>query len=89
MNQDIHEGLEKEEPFLFSKICRAAALCFMLIACLSAILPQSSEAAKREAVHKLNYFQSYETEVDGRQALRIEIGMDRDNVTYEDRKSVV
>ena len=46
----------------------------MLLACLSAILPQSSEAAKREAVHKLNYFQSYETEVDGRQALRIEIG---------------
>jgi N-acetylmuramoyl-L-alanine amidase len=83
MNQDIHEGLEKEEPFLFSKICRAAALCFMLLACLSAILPQSSEAAKREAVHKLNYFQSYETEVDGRQALRIEIGMDRDNVTYD------
>ena len=30
----------------------------MLLACLSAILPQSSEAAKREAVHKLNYFQS-------------------------------
>ena len=83
MKQDIHEGLEKEEPFLFSKICRAAALCFMLLACLSAILPQSSEAAKREAVHKLNYFQSYETEVDGRQALRIEIGMDRDNVTYD------
>ena len=55
----------------------------MLLACLSAILPQSSEAAKREAVHKLNYFQSYETEVDGRQALRIEIGMDRDNVTYD------
>ena len=68
---------------MFSKICRAAALCFMLLACLSAILPQSSEAAKREAVHKLNYFQSYETEVDGRQALRIEIGMDRDNVTYD------
>lgn len=37
----------------------------MLLACLSAILPQSSEAAKREAVHKLNYFQSYETEVTG------------------------
>ena len=55
----------------------------MLLACLSAILPQSSEAAKREAVHRLNYFQSYETEVDGRQALRIEIGMDRDNVTYD------
>ena len=58
-------------------------MLLMLLACAAAILPQNGEAARREAVHRLNYFQSYETEVDGRQALRIEVGMDRDNVTYD------
>ena len=75
--------MKKEELFLFSKICRGAAMLLMLLACAAAILPQNGEAARREAVHRLNYFQSYETEVDGRQALRIEVGMDRDNVTYD------
>ena len=48
-------------------------MLLMLLACAAAILPQNGEAARREAVHRLNYFQSYETEVDGRQALRIEV----------------
>ncbi len=73
----------KEEIFLFSRICRIAAVFAMLISLAALLLPQSTEAAKREAVHNLNYFQSYETTVNGRQALRIEIGMDRDNVTYD------
>ncbi|XOQ25023.1 MAG: N-acetylmuramoyl-L-alanine amidase LytC [Mitsuokella multacida] len=68
---------------MFSKIGRAAVKLALLIACLMVFVPQQSEAASREAVHNLNYFQSYETQVDGRQALRIEIGMDRDNVTYD------
>lgn len=68
---------------MFSKICRAAAKLALLIACLLVFAPQQSEAASREAVHNLNYFQSYETQVDGRKALRIEIGMDRDPVTYD------
>lgn len=73
----------KEELFLFSRICRIAAVFAMLISFAALFMPQNTEAAKREAVHSLNYFQSYETTVDGRKALRIEIGMDRDNVTYD------
>ncbi len=55
----------------------------MLISFAALFMPQNTEAARREAVHSLNYFQSYETTVNGRKALRIEIGMDRDNVTYD------
>ena len=51
--------MKKEELFLFSKICRGAAMLLMLLACAAAILPQNGEAARREAVHRLNYFHCY------------------------------
>ena len=40
------------------------------------------EAARRSAVHELNYFRSMETEVDGEQVLRLEIGLNRDQLDY-------
>ncbi len=46
------------------------------------ILPVNG-LASRQLVHELNYFQQYQTKVDGRDALRIEIGMDHANLDYK------
>ena len=51
-------------------------LCGLLL-----FLPETS-AARQLPVHELNYFQSYETKVDGRPAWRIEIGINRPDVAY-------
>lgn len=40
-------------------------------------------AAGRGPVHEMDYFQSYLTQVDGRKALRIEIGMDHADLAYK------
>ncbi len=52
----------------------------LFLACL--YLAAGLQAASAEA-HRLNYFKSYETKVEGRQALRIEIGMTGDALTYQ------
>ena len=65
----------------FRRIVSAAVLLLMaMLACL----PQGNvEAASKAAVHELNYFKSYETQVEGQTVFRIEIGMDRDNLDYQ------
>lgn len=65
----------------FRRIVSAAVL---LLVTTLACLPQGNvEAASKAAVHELNYFKSYETEVEGQKVFRIEIGMDRDNLEYQ------
>lgn len=44
-------------------------------------LPEAA-AARQLPVHELNYFQAYETQVDGQDAWRIEIGINRPDVAY-------
>lgn len=39
--------------------------------------------AKRADVHELNYLKAYETEVAGKEALRIEIGFNKDDIDYD------
>lgn len=59
---------------------RAGALVF----CLGLLLfcTTLTGEARARGVHELNYFQTSEVEVQGRQATRVEIGLDRDNLTY-------
>ena len=65
----------------FRRIVSAAVL---LLVSMLVSLPQGNvEAASKSAVHELNYFKSYETKVEGQDAFRIEIGMDRDNLDYQ------
>ena len=53
-----------------------------LVALLLCLLSSAGFAA-RNPVHKLNYFQTNMVKQDGRDVLRIEIGMDRDNLDYQ------
>ena len=59
----------------------AAVLLVMVLSML--VLPQGSAEAGKVPVHELNYFKSYETEVEGQKAYRIEIGMDREGLEYQ------
>ena len=59
-----------------------AGLASIVLACLLLVLPGATEAARHTPVHELNYFQTSKVKVDGRDALRIEIGMDRRNLEY-------
>ena len=63
---------------------RQRALAFLALLLLPLLCMQlgQAEAARRSAVHELNYFRSMETEVDGEQVLRLEIGLNRDNLDY-------
>lgn len=56
-------------------------LCFCCLCGLLFSLPAAS-AARQLPVNELNYFQAYETTVDGRQAWHIEIGVSRANAEY-------
>lgn len=65
--------------------CRAVSAAALLVMCLSMLVmgQGSVEAAEKSPVHELNYFKSYETEIQGAKAFRIEIGMDKDNLDYQ------
>ena len=56
-------------------------LCFCCLCGLLFSLPAAS-AARQLPVNELNYFQAYETTVDGRPAWHIEIGISRPNTEY-------
>ena len=56
-------------------------LCFCCLCGLLFALPTAS-AARQLPVNELNYFQAYETTVDGRPAWHIEIGVSRANAEY-------
>lgn len=64
------------------KLFRIAGLAIMVMSSLMMLLPGRTAAARRSAVHELNYFQTSNVKVDGRDALRIEIGMDRGKLDY-------
>ena len=62
---------------------RWASLAGAVLLAALMLLPGTTEAARHVQDHELNYFQTSETTVDGRKALRIEIGMNRDNLEYK------
>ena len=53
-------------------------LCLLCLLLFTAV----SFAASRQAVHELNYFQTSQTKIDGRDALHIEIGMNHSGLDY-------
>lgn len=60
----------------------AALLFGALLLAFGALLPSASAGAR--GMHELNYFQTSDiTHEDGRKGIRIEIGMDRGNLTYQ------
>lgn len=61
---------------------RALAFLALLLLPLLCMQPGQAEAARHSAVHELNYFRSFETEAEGRQVLRLEIGLSRDELDY-------
>ncbi|MBQ1867875.1 N-acetylmuramoyl-L-alanine amidase [Selenomonas sp.] len=62
---------------------RWASLAGAVILAALVFLPGCTEAARHVRNHELNYFQTSNVKVDGRDALRIEIGMDNDKLEYE------
>lgn len=66
-----------------SKLFRWASWAGILVLALAVMLGGTTEAARRSPVHELNYLHTEEIEIDGRQALRIEIGMNKPNLEYE------
>lgn len=66
---------------LFRRVSWAGILVMLLAIALGGTV--TSEAARRAPVHELNYFHSEEVEIDGRQALRIEIGMTKPNLEFD------
>lgn len=62
---------------------RWASWAGIVLLAVMVLLPGAAEAARPVQDHELNYFQTSETTVDGRKALRIEIGMDRDKLEYK------
>lgn len=66
----------------FRWIVSAAVFLVMALSVLT-VSHGTVEAAGGSAVHELNYFKSYETEVEGSKVLRIEIGMNRDGLEYK------
>lgn len=66
-----------------SKLFRWASWAGTLVLMLVVMLAGTTEAARRSPLHELNYFHTEEVEIDGRQALRIEIGMNKPNLEYE------
>lgn len=67
-------------PLSKKTFSRMGVLGCILLTCLCFVLGMQSASAE---THRLNYFKSYETEANGRQTLRIEIGMTGDDLTYE------
>ena len=57
---------------------RMTGLCLLCLLLFTTV----SFAASRQAVHELNYFQTSQTKVDGRDALHIEIGMNHSGLDY-------
>ena len=63
---------------------RMVSAAVLLLVSMLLCLPQGNvEAASKAAVHELNYFKSYETQVEGQKVFRIEIGMDREDLEYQ------
>lgn len=62
---------------------RWASLAGAVLLAVLLLLPESTEAVRHVRNHELNYFQTTNVKVDGRDALRIEIGMDNDKLEYE------
>ena len=60
---------------------RYLKLITLLIMAVVLMLPTNGEAGR--ARHSLNYFQTSKVVVDGRQTLRIEMGLNRDDLTYQ------
>jgi len=71
------------------KLWKKLFLCLPLLALALGVFSSQSEAARQEPVHELNYFQSYKTEVDGQEAWRIEVGVNREDVKYEVKEKSV
>lgn len=63
------------------QIKRLLRLCFCCLCGMLLALPAAS-AARSLPVNELNYFQSYETNVNGQPAWRIELGISRSEVAY-------
>ena len=64
----------------FFRCFRLAGIIFSILLLLTM---SGTEAARGNKTHELNYFQTTRVMVDGRDTLRIEIGMNRDNLTYQ------
>ena len=64
----------------FFRCFRLAGIIFSILLLLTM---NGTEAARGNKTHELNYFQTTRLMVDGRDTLRIEIGMNRDNLTYQ------
>ena len=62
---------------------------FLLMFAVPFLCAGTVSAARHQPVHRLNYFQSYATQVDGVDGWRIEIGLDRSDVTYEVRQKSI
>lgn len=62
--------------FRWASLAGAVLLAFCLM------MPAATEAARHMRSHELNYFQTSEITIDGQDALRIEIGMDKDEAEY-------
>lgn len=65
-----------------SMLFRWASLMGVVMLTFCMMMPGTTEAAKYMRSHELNYFQTSEVKIDGQDALRIEIGMDKDGVEY-------
>lgn len=63
-------------------LLRWASLAGTILLALCMMLPATTEAARQMRSHELNYFQTSEVTIEGQDALRIEIGMDKDAVEY-------
>ncbi len=64
------------------KIFRWASWAGVILAVLLILVPGTGEAARHNRMNELNYFQTTELTIDGRQAFRIEIGMERAPAKY-------
>lgn len=73
--------MDRAFEFLQRYLGRCGALALVLLVGLTLCGPTAGEARSR-GMHELNYFQTSEVEVDGRAATRVEIGLDRDNLSY-------
>lgn len=64
------------------KIFRWASWAGVILAVLLILVPGTGEAARHNRMNELNYFQTTGLTIDGRQAFRIEIGMERAPAKY-------
>ena len=65
------------------KFFRCFKLAGIFFSILLLLTMNGTEAARGNKTHELNYFKTTRLMVDGRDTLRIEIGMNRDDLTYQ------